>query len=78
MLRRTHGPKIIFFKKKLVKKPLTQSCVKSRFFGYRKPVFPDIFCPLGGFFVRWAAFFGAFLEAPRRAEKHGPISVGRS
>jgi hypothetical protein len=38
------------------------------FFVLSKTRFPDFVCPLG-VFVRWAAFFAAFLEAPQRAEK---------
>jgi hypothetical protein len=32
---------------------------KKPFLGYRKPVFSDIFCPLGGFFLR--RFFKGFI-----------------
>jgi hypothetical protein len=40
------------------------------FFGYRKPVFFfRIFFSVGNLFDR-SAVFKAFLEAPRRAEKH--------
>jgi hypothetical protein len=48
---------------------------KSRFFGYRKPVF-RIYLSVGRLFVRVAALFGDFLEAPRMAGKPVLISVG--
>jgi len=65
--------------KKLVRVLLTQSCVKfvgsptqtslTPFFRLSKTRFPDISCPLGGF-CPLENFYGIFLEAPRRAEKH--------
>jgi hypothetical protein len=38
---------------------------KSRFFGYRKPVFPDIFVVRWAVFVRWGVVFEDFLKAPK-------------